>query len=133
MKTLASCGVVHLELHTGDGSGARSFLSDLLGWRSTPVGEAERAYVALGMGERVSGGIVECGAVEPQWVPYVLVEHVDRATERAGQLGASVLLEAREGPAGWRSVVTSPSSGALALWQLKPEYLRRGRQMRWGQ
>jgi hypothetical protein len=30
-----------------------------------------------------------------------------------------VLLEPREGPAGWRSVVTSPAGGELAFWQAK--------------
>jgi hypothetical protein len=34
-----------------------------------------------------------------------------------GTLGAAVLLEPREGPAGWRSVVAAPGAGELALWQ----------------
>jgi hypothetical protein len=37
----------------------------------------------------------------------------------ARKLGASVLLEPRERPAEWRSVVASPSGGEIALWQLK--------------
>jgi hypothetical protein len=38
-------------------------------------------------------------------VPYVEVSEIAEATARARKLGASVLLEPREGPAGWRSVV----------------------------
>lgn len=34
-------------------------------------------------------------------------------------LGASVLLAAREGPAGWRSVISAPQCGELAIWQPK--------------
>jgi hypothetical protein len=30
-----------------------------------------------------------------------------------------VLLEAREGPTGWRSVVATPAAGEIALWQPK--------------
>jgi predicted enzyme related to lactoylglutathione lyase len=30
-----------------------------------------------------------------------------------------VLLEPREGPAGWRSVITTPEAGQIALWQQK--------------
>jgi hypothetical protein len=30
-----------------------------------------------------------------------------------------VLLEPREGPAGWRSVITEPAGGEVALWQRK--------------
>jgi hypothetical protein len=41
------------------------------------------------------------------------------ATERAQRLGASVLLDQREGPAGWRSVVQVPEGGQLAFWQSK--------------
>ncbi len=40
-------------------------------------------------------------------------------TERAGRLGATVLLEPREGPAGWRSVVATPAGGDIAFWQAK--------------
>ena len=31
----------------------------------------------------------------------------------------AVLLEAREGPAGWRSVVATPAGGEIAFWQRK--------------
>ena len=40
-------------------------------------------------------------------------------TERATRLGAAVLLEPREGPAGWRSVVATTEAGEIALWQYK--------------
>jgi hypothetical protein len=30
-----------------------------------------------------------------------------------------VLLDTREGPAGWRSVIAAPGCGELALWQPK--------------
>ena len=63
--------------------------------------------------------MVECGARHPLWLPYVEVDGVAAATERARWLGASVLLEPREGPAGWRSVVSSPAGGEIAFWQPK--------------
>jgi predicted enzyme related to lactoylglutathione lyase len=47
------------------------------------------------------------------------VDRIDEATDRARRLGASVLLEPREGPAGWRSVATTPSGGEIAFWQPK--------------
>lgn len=108
-------GIVHLELHTDDSSGAINFLSGLFGWQAKQVGP----YLSVGVGDRVGGGIIECGAHPAQWLPYVVVDRVDETTSIARTLGASVLLEPREGPAGWRSVVTSPSSGAVALWELK--------------
>lgn len=67
----------------------------------------------------MGGGIVECQAPRPLWLPYVEVADIIVATERAQALGALVLLDAREGPAGWRSVVATSSGGEIALWQSK--------------
>ena len=55
----------------------------------------------------------------PVWLPYVEVEEVAGATDLARRLGAVVLLDPREGPAGWRSVVRTPVGGELAFWQPK--------------
>jgi predicted enzyme related to lactoylglutathione lyase len=62
---------------------------------------------------------VECGTERPMWLPYVQVESVAEVTARAWGMGATVLLEPREGPAGWRSVVAVPGGAELALWQPK--------------
>src|ERR1019366_3064572 len=43
------------------------------------------------------------------------VSDVARATDQARLLGASVLVEPREGPAGWRSVVAARSPGEVAF------------------
>src|SRR5262245_2628600 len=42
-----------------------------------------------------------------------------RSWRRARESGARVLLEPREGPAGWRSVVAAPHGGEIAFWQSK--------------
>jgi predicted enzyme related to lactoylglutathione lyase len=47
------------------------------------------------------------------------VAEIAEATDRARGLGAAVLLEAHEGPAGWRSVVATPAGGEIAFWQPK--------------
>ena len=109
--------VVHLELHTGDLEGARDYYSGLCGWRPERIDAGGRSYLALELGGGVGGGIVECGTRRPLWLPYVEVADVTRVTERARGLGASVLLEPREGPAGWRSVVAAPAAGEVAFWQ----------------
>src|SRR4051794_37107636 len=103
--------VVHLELHTGDLPRACAFYGGLFGW---PI-EAIGSYTAIGSGR----GAVECPTPRPLWLPYVAVPEIRGATERAVDLGASVLLTPREGPAGWRSVVSAPAAGQVALWQSK--------------
>jgi predicted enzyme related to lactoylglutathione lyase len=111
--------VVHLELHTGDQARAGAFYARLLRWRPELIRGASGSYLALELGGGFGGGIVECGTRRPLWLPYVEVDQVEELTERARQLGAEVLLEPREGPAGWRSVVSSPEGGEVAFWQPK--------------
>src|SRR4051794_21841639 len=125
--------VVHLELHTGDVRGARGFYAGLCDWRSERVETPHGAYHALDVGWGLGGGIVQCPALRPVWLPYVQVDEVAAATERARRLGAPGLLAPRagaagrgrgggppaprEGAAGWRSVVATPAAGEIALWQ----------------
>ncbi len=115
-----AAGLVHLELHTASRVAALDFLSGLLNWRSESVAAAGQTYVAIPMGDRIGGGIVECGALDPEWLPYVRVADVDEVTHRAQRLGACVLLDPRQGPVGRRSVVRTEATGAVALWQPTP-------------
>jgi len=119
MGTTCANSVIHLELHTGDLPATVAFYAQLLGWRPERIRAGRGSYLALGVGDRVGGGIVEDGAKHPLWVPYVNVPSVDRATARAEQLGGDVLIGPREGPHGWRSVITAPDGGDLAFWQPK--------------
>jgi predicted enzyme related to lactoylglutathione lyase len=109
--------VVHLELHTGDLPGASDFYARVCDWRAELIDVPKGSYVALELGGQLGGGIVECAARRPLWLPYVEVADVQRATDRARALGATVTLAPREGPAGWRSVVAAPAAGEVAFWQ----------------
>jgi predicted enzyme related to lactoylglutathione lyase len=111
--------VIHLELHTGDQVRAGAFYARLLRWRPEPIETASGSYLGLQLGGGFGGGIVECGIRRPQWLPYVEVDQVQEFTDRARRLGAAVLLEPREGPVGWRSVVSSPAGGEVAFWERK--------------
>ena len=116
--------LVHLELHTRDLPGASSFCRELLGWRTERLDCRSGSYHGLALGGPLDGGIVECGARRPIWLPYVEVNEIDAKTERARELGAAVLLEPREGPAGWRSVLATTECGEIALWQAKRTLVR---------
>jgi predicted enzyme related to lactoylglutathione lyase len=111
--------VVHLELHTGNLPRACAFYTRLFGWQAETVDAGCGSYLALGLGERIEGGVAECGTKRSLWLPYVEVADVCSATAQARRLGATVTLEPREGPAGWRSVVASPAGGEIALWRPK--------------
>ena len=111
--------MIHLELHTGDLRGAVDFYTRLFGWRPERIHAGAGSYLALGMGNGVGGGVVECGAKHPLWLPYVDVPDVARTTDRAQTLGGEVLLGPREGPEGFRSVVSTPDGSEVAFWQSK--------------
>jgi predicted enzyme related to lactoylglutathione lyase len=119
MSQLLPNPIVHLELHTGNLGRAYGFYSRMCGWRIRRLHAGHRSYHVLDWGGKLDGGIVECGVDRASWLPYVEVACADEATERAQRLGASVLLEPREGPVGWRSVVSTPAGGQIALWQPK--------------
>jgi predicted enzyme related to lactoylglutathione lyase len=119
MDPAAVNSVVHLELHTGDLEGAVAFYAQLLGWRPERIRAGAGSYLALGMGSGVGGGVVECASPLAVWLPYVEVSDVIRSTDRASCLGGKIVLSPREGPKGWRSVVSTPGGGEVAFWQPK--------------
>ncbi len=118
-------GLVHLELHTHDLSGASTFYRELFGWRTDRLHCRSGTYHGLELGGTLDGGIVECGTRRPTWLPYVEVNEIEATTERGRALGAAVLLEPREGPSGWRSVLATSEGGEIALWQAKRTLGRR--------
>jgi len=116
--------VVHLELHTQDLPGASTLYRELLGWRTERLESRWGMYHELALGGALDGGIVECSTRRAIWLPYVEVREIEAAVERARALGAVVLLEPREGPAGWRSVLATREGGEIALWQPKRTLVR---------
>jgi uncharacterized protein len=123
MRTTASQSphVMHLELHTSDREAASRFYSGLLQWQTERINTLWGSYHALKLGSELDGGIVECGTRLASWLPYVAVDQIEATTEVARRLGARVLLAPRQGPAGWRAVLSTPAGGEIALWQPKPQ------------
>ena len=111
--------IVHLELRTGNLPRACSFYSRLFGWQAERIDLSCGSYLTLELGSGIDGGVVEQGDGRPLWLPYVEVADLAEATDRARLLGASVALEPREGPVGWRSIIATPAGGEIALWQPK--------------
>jgi predicted enzyme related to lactoylglutathione lyase len=119
MATPARNPVVHLELHTPSEHGAREVYEGLCGWQTQRVKAGGHPYVTFDTGPGIGIGMVECGTRHSLWLPYVEVARIAEATDQARLLGARVLLEPREGPAGFRSVVSTPAGGEIAFWQPK--------------
>ena len=100
MTRVGTSPVVHLELQTGNLPRACAFYTQLFGWRAERVKVGPCRYLALDLSNGIQGGVVEHDSDRCLWLPYVEVADVAEATERARLLGASVLLDPREGPHG---------------------------------
>ena len=111
--------VVHLELRTGNLPRACAFYTGVFGWHPEKIQMPCGSYIGLDLGDGIDGGVVERDTDRPLWLPYVEVNDISEVTERARAFGASVRLGPREGPAGWRSVVSAPDGAEIALWQQK--------------
>jgi len=111
--------VVHLELRSPDPARACALYAALFGWRTETVEAGGGAYVALALAHAIGGGAVAAEDAPATWLPYVEVDDLAACTERARRMGAAVLLEPREGPAGRRSVLEVPDGARIALWQPK--------------
>ena len=112
--------VVHLELHTPNLPRACGFYGELLGWSTDVVRVASGAYVGLGLGERVDGGIVESEREPPRWIPYVETARIEAARQRAERLGALSAGPIHEGAAGWWCTIRGPEGSTVAIWEPKP-------------
>jgi len=91
----------------------------MFGWPAEAVDVAHCTYLSLKLGDGIEGGIVEHDGEGSLWLPYVEVADLGDVIERARALGAVVVLEPREGPVGWRSILAVPSGARIALWQSK--------------
>jgi predicted enzyme related to lactoylglutathione lyase len=111
--------VVHLELHTGNLARASDFYTRVFGWSAETVEVGDCSYLSLELGDGLEGGIVEHDGEGSLWLPYVEVADLMEVLEQARALGAAVVLEPREGPVGWRSILAVPSGARIALWQSK--------------
>jgi predicted enzyme related to lactoylglutathione lyase len=115
---------VHVELNTPDTQKAKAFYSQLFQWDledmpnpSTPDG----AYTIVKVGSGTGGGIMKQVPGGPLgWLPYVLVDDIHAATQKAKSLGGKVMKDVTEVPGmGWLSFIQDPTGAILGLWKAK--------------
>jgi uncharacterized protein len=105
-----------IDLGTVDAAAAKTFYGGLLGWEfdDLPTGQKGTYSICRLRGRAVAGLYDQ--ADEPAWGSYVKVEDVDRATQRAQELGAEVLVAPFDAPGGGRvATVRDPAGAAVSL------------------
>ena len=115
---------VHVELHSTDLKKAKTFYSQLFGWKLEDMPLAEGAYTMIQVGQGTGGGMMQqvVPGAPSSWLAYVLVDDINVATTKAKALGAKVMKDVTEVMgAGWFSIISDPAGAALGLWQPKPK------------
>jgi hypothetical protein len=115
---------VWFDLTSTDADRLREFYAELFGWTVGPAADAGRyrAWFA-GDGEQPWAGIAEpvTPAASGRWLPYVVVDDLADATKRAVSLGATVVADATEGPAGTSVTIADPAGAQVALFTPRAE------------
>ncbi|MCG6927526.1 MAG: VOC family protein [Acidobacteria bacterium] len=116
-----------MEYLADDAPAALAFYSDLLGFESS-VHETKNGieYHALRRDGRTRAGLFQIPEaadknVDPNWLPYVLVDDPGGLATQAESLGGTVILAPEPGiRSGTLAIVADPTGGALALqkWPL---------------
>lgn len=116
---------VHVELNTTDLDKAKDFYGKLFDWKLEDSEGAEgRHYTLIKVGEGTGGGMMRqmIPGAPSQWFAYVLVDDIAAATQKAQDLGASVLKGVTEVPGmGWLSLINDPTGAMLGLWNPKKQ------------
>jgi predicted enzyme related to lactoylglutathione lyase len=109
---------VHIELSTHDLAKAKEFYARLFDWKLEEIPQFN--YTMIGVGEGVGGGMMTSPnpSVPSHWLPFVSVDDINAATEKARGLGANVVRGPMEVPgAGWFTIFIDPTGATLGLWQ----------------
>lgn len=112
---------VFFDLRTPDVAASRAFYTEFarLTVTDVPTGAGSIAMFAGDDGAPWGGftPLPEGDPRPPQWVPYLPVDDLDQAAGRATDLGATVIRDRVDLPAGSLVVITDPGGAPVALWQ----------------
>jgi predicted enzyme related to lactoylglutathione lyase len=113
------------DLSTTDQDGARSFYTELFGWQAQefPMGEG-MTYTMLFLDGKAVGALSQIGpefqeqGMQSHWNTYVTVDNADEMTQKAEELGATVIEQPFDVfDQGRMSLIQDPTGAMLALWQ----------------
>jgi predicted enzyme related to lactoylglutathione lyase len=115
------------DLMTSDVGAARSFYSEVIGWKSTKWNQGD--YEMWTAGEQPIGGIMPLPAeakkmgAPPHWLAYIETDDVDATAKKAEKLGGRVYQPPTDIPTvGRYAVLADPQGAAFAVWKpLTPE------------
>jgi predicted enzyme related to lactoylglutathione lyase len=116
---------VHVELNSPDPEKAKAFYAKLFHWKleDMPNDAADHSYTMIKVGEGTGGGIMKRVPHGPAgWIPYVLVDDLRAATDKAKTLGGKIVKDVTEvHNRGWFSIIQDPAGSIVGLWKANPK------------
>jgi predicted enzyme related to lactoylglutathione lyase len=106
---------VWFDLRTRDADTSRTFYEQMFGWSVAEMQVGEATVKMIG-GERPWASVVTDEGEHLGWFPYVQVEDLESATQKAKELGAIVLQAPAKGPAGTLTPIREPGGAVFALF-----------------
>lgn len=117
------------ELWTSDPSAAVEFYETVLGYDHRGMEIQGETYHVFTQDDDLKAGILETpfSGVEPNWVPFILVDDLDTVVTRARKLGGRVLLEPQNKLGqGEVALIADPTGAAFFVHQANPNGRKRG-------
>lgn len=112
---------VHVELNSTNLAKAKAFYKKLFKWKLSDVKVPSGPYTMIDVGRTGTGGgmLKQLMPKTPSlWMPYVLVDDIEKSTRRAEKLGATVCKDVTEIPGmGWLSILEDPTGAVFGLWK----------------
>ena len=108
---------VWVDLFTNNTGGARNFYRSLAGFETKTTRDSHgTSFVVFTADGQPRGGLVQVGRseIEPNWLPYVLVDDLEVAAAKATGLGGRVLAQ-EDGSA----IVIDPTGAAIGVTERK--------------
>jgi uncharacterized protein len=106
------------DLLATDANAARTFYAELFGWPISPDDGKTKYASWITNNEGPWAGITanDTDRSTGAWVPYVVVDDLSTARDRAKSLGAKVIQDATEGPGGTSVLLEDPNGALLAVF-----------------
>jgi uncharacterized protein len=112
---------VHVELSTTDIDKAKSFYRSLFSWQLDDMDMGGgMTYTLIKVGEGTGGGMMKhpMPGAPSAWLPYVQVDDLRAATDKAKSLGATIMRDITPvTDEGAFSIIVDPTGAMLGLWQ----------------
>jgi predicted enzyme related to lactoylglutathione lyase len=113
---------IHVELNSTNLAKSKAFYKKLFTWKLGEMKGAEGPYTTIDVGRGTGGGMMQqlMPDTPSMWMPYVLVDDIEKSTRKAEKLGATVMKDVTEVPGmGWLSILEDPTGAVIGLWKAK--------------